>query len=160
GDGEFLRAGVWHAPDGAMHLLLAGACQALDAGSLCGLLREIVGTPAAEEPFSYSQFCTWRAALEQDDDAAAGRAYWQEQPADANALRLPARRLAPATARRHHVTQQLDHDSAARLHTLATRCRVEERAVWHSVWCLLLARVSGTQRFITGWQHDCRQDYE
>lgn len=160
GDGEFLRAGVWHAPDGAMHLLLAGACQALDAGSLCGLLQEIVGTPATDEPFSYSQFCTWRAALEQDDDAAAGRAYWQEQPADANALRLPARRLAPATARRHHVTQQLDHDSTVRLHTLATRCRVEERAVWHSVWCLLLARVSGTQRFITGWQHDCRQDYE
>ncbi|KAF0809376.1 amino acid adenylation domain-containing protein [Alcanivorax sp. S71-1-4] len=159
GEGDVLRAGLWRAADNTAHLLLAGARQALDAGSLCRLLHEITGAPATDEAFAYQQFCAWRAALEQDEEAAAGRAYWQAQP-EANALRLPVRRMLAASAQRHQATQYIDLDSAARLDTLAARCRVEERAVWHSVWCLLLARLSGESHFLSGWQHDCRQDYE
>ncbi|MCE8024897.1 non-ribosomal peptide synthetase [Billgrantia aerodenitrificans] len=169
--GELLRPALLRTGDTAWALLLAVSALAADRGSLQALFSALpdayaLGGAADDEPaLQYSQFIEWRASLESDEDAQQGREYWQahQQGAEqAGAWRLPARRLGqPASSPAYeHVAWALEPDLVARIDGLADELQVSAEAVLQAVWWALLARISGSECALGGWQHDCRQDYE
>lgn len=116
-----------------------------------------------EEVCQYSQFIDWRADLEADESADAGRAYWAELNRDAlPALRLPYRNVAAQVAKSE--SPGLDHvlpmRVAAALQDLAEARGAAFDTLLQAAWWALLARISGSEGFLAGWQHDCRMDYD
>jgi hypothetical protein len=127
----------WRRP---LYAELAAAYQAVDA--------------PRDEAFQYSQFIEWRQDLDQGEEAQQGRAYWSAhvaQEAAAQAPRLSYRlESAPAGLPRKH-ERALD----PRLIPGST-----PELTMQAAWWALLARISGRYRFLAGWQHDCRRDYD
>lgn len=183
--GELLRAALVRTADAQYTLLCAVSALAADAGSLRQLLEQIArsyvhGSAALpEEVFQYAQFVEWRRDLEEGDDAAEGRAYWQRYLAGSKSLLAPrllfrhrsaragaaveGRVCAPErndTGERVRVGRAVDRLFAARIAASAEAMDVSLAVLLQAVWWLLLARLSDFTDFLGGWQHDCRRDYE
>ncbi|MCZ0928027.1 amino acid adenylation domain-containing protein [Halomonas janggokensis] len=169
--GELLRPALLQTDEITWVLVLAVSVLVADRGSLQSLLSALAdaydqsGGVDDESALQYSQFIEWRASLESDDDAEEVREYWQnhQQHAEqAGACRLPARQAHRHDVRAEHeyVALQLEPDLVARIDSLADELQVSAEAVLQAAWWALLARISGSERVLGGWQHDCRQDYE
>ncbi|MCL7931127.1 non-ribosomal peptide synthetase [Halomonas llamarensis] len=169
--GELLRPALLRTGETAWVLVLAVSALVADRGSLQSLFSALADAydksgGAGDEPtLQYSQFIEWRASLENDDDAEEGREYWQnhQQHAEqAGACRLPARQVNRHDVRAEHeyVACQLESSLVTRIDNLADELQVSAEAVLQAAWWALLARISGNESVIGGWQHDCRQDYE
>lgn len=169
--GELLRPVLLRTGETAWILVLAVSALVADRGSLQSLFSALVdiydqrGGADDESALQYSQFIEWRASLENDDDAEEGREYWQnhQQHAEqAGACRLPARQAHRHDVRVEHeyVVCQLRPSLVARIDSLADELQVSAESVLQAAWWALLARISGSDRVLGGWQHDCRQDYE
>ncbi len=138
-------------------------------------------TDAEPERFQYAQYVDWRAELMSDDAAQAGAAYWQAHFADVTDWRAPrlAKPLAPRAGRvqaraalspdlvrrlaiaTREVDAAFDADDAGAHEALdGIHAAGPERLLLQAVWWLLLARLNGFERFVAGWRHDCRTDYE
>ncbi len=169
--GELLRPALLQTGETTWVLVLAVSALVADRGSLQSLFSALAdaydqsGGADEESALQYSQFIEWRASLENDDDAEEGREYWQrhQQHAEqAGACRLPARQANRYDVRVEHeyVACRLESDLVARIDSLADKLQVSAEAVLQAAWWALLARISGSERVLGGWQHDCRQDYE
>ncbi|MCC5901419.1 MAG: amino acid adenylation domain-containing protein [Halomonas sp.] len=169
--GELLRPALLRTGETTWVLVLAVSALVADRGSLQSLFSALAdaydqsGGADDESVLQYSQFIEWRASLENDDDAEEGREYWQkhQQHAEqAGACRLPARQANRYDMRVEHeyVACRLESDQVARIDSLADELQVSAEAVFQAAWWALLARISGNESVIGGWQHDCRQDYE
>lgn len=169
--GELLRLALLRTGETTWVLVLAVSALVADRGSLQSLFSALVDTYEQrggaddESALQYSQFIEWRASLESDDDAEEGREYWQghqQRAEQAGVCRLPTRQ-----ANRHsvwveheYVACRLEPDLVARIDSLADELQVSAEIMLQAVWWALLARISGSESVIGGWQHDCRQDYE
>ncbi|MDR5873397.1 non-ribosomal peptide synthetase [Halomonas sp. CUBES01] len=169
--GELMRPALLQTGETTWVLVLAVSALVADRGSLQSLFSALADaydqSEGADEDsaLQYSQFIEWRASLENDDDAKAGREYWQrhQQHAEqAGACRLPARQANRHGVRVEHeyVDLELEPDLVARIDSLADELQVSAEAVLQAAWWALLVRISGNERVLGGWQHDCRQDYE
>ncbi|WP_198298429.1 non-ribosomal peptide synthetase [Bordetella genomosp. 8] len=178
------RAALWHiAPDRAV-LAVAVPALAADGASMRILLRDLArcyeapGAGAGDEsPFAYTEYIAWRGELDEDADAPAARAYWARYlaphadtagpalPACAGAGRVGVRAddageaaLAPVDGL--SASMDLDADLVSALRAVADRMNVTVPVVMHAAWWSVLGRLAGGWRFLGGWQHDCRRDYE
>lgn len=169
--GELLRPALLRTGETTWVLVLSVSALVADRGSLQSLFSALAdaydqsGGADDESALQYSQFIEWRASLENDDDAEEGREYWQrhQQHAEqAGGCRLPARQANRHNVRVEHeyVACQLESDLVACIDRLADELQVSAEAVLQAAWWALLARVSGNESVLGGWQHDCRQDYE
>ncbi|NDZ18113.1 non-ribosomal peptide synthetase [Variovorax sp. WS11] len=147
-----LAANPWVADGGSLRLLARQVGEALRQGAF----------PDAEASFQYAQFVEWRQELAAGDDARAGERYWAEFLGDLAALeapRLALRSDGPAGARVQR-SQPLDSVLAARIASMAQARGLAPAQLVQAAWWLLLSRHHRGTRFIGGWQHDCRADYE
>lgn len=169
--GELLRPALLQTGETTWVLALAVSALVADRGSLQSLFSALAdaygqsGGADDESALQYSQFIEWRASLENDDDAEEGREYWQRHQQHAEqvvACRLPARQANRHGVRVEHeyVDLELEPDLVARIDSLADKLQVSAEAVLQAAWWALLARISGSESVLGGWQHDCRQDYE
>ncbi|WP_198299157.1 non-ribosomal peptide synthetase [Bordetella genomosp. 13] len=175
------RAALCRLGDAQWRLLLSIAALAADRGSRAQLALELArwwrglrADGADEPPLPYAQYVAWRHDLEQDGDAQAGRDYWQAWTQGANEagpLRLPYRRAVDAGAPSAvaSITAQASAQAAdavlARAGALYAPGEAEGRVpadevVLQAAWWALLARISGESRYVGGWLHDCRRDYD
>ncbi|WP_377155076.1 amino acid adenylation domain-containing protein [Roseateles sp. UC29_93] len=186
-EGQVLRAGLARVSDTRHVLALHASALVADEGSLRTLLATIatacVGERGeqgkrgergdaigfdAEEVFQYGQYVEWRAELASGEEARTGATYWRahlgngvagtavpdDLDADWQGPRLP-QPLAPRAGRVEARTV-LDSTVVARI----VASTVGAEPLLHAVWLLLLARLNGFERFLSGWRHDCRDDYE
>jgi len=168
--GELVGGALVRTGEASHALALTVNPLAADRESLQNLFTQIATAYAGEgslDPevvFQYARFVEWRQDLLEGDDAAEGRAYWQRFAADASTLAPPhlQERLDVAQARgaRPRGSRALDAAVAGRVAMRADALGAQPETLLHAVWWLLLARLGGTGRFIGGWQHDCRRDYE
>ncbi|SDE75800.1 amino acid adenylation domain-containing protein [Paracidovorax valerianellae] len=168
-----LRVGLARTDDAQHVLLLAANALAVDQGSLASLLDQIALAYASEargvsdEPFQYAQFVEWRQDLEEGEDALHGQTYWRRHVEAADTL--PPLRLdawtgsqggdLPASLELRHL---LPVDSALvdRIDAAAAAAGTHVHTLLQAVWWLLLSRLGQESRFMAGWQHDCRDDYD
>ncbi|GKT25653.1 non-ribosomal peptide synthetase [Acidovorax sp. SUPP3334] len=168
-----LRVGLARTGDARHVLALVGNALAVDQGSLASLLEQIArayageSADAAEEPFQYAQFVEWRQDLEGGNDAPQGQAYWQRHVGAGDTL--PPLRLGAWTGQHGAdlpVRLELRHRSpvepalAQRVEAAANAAGTPVHTLLQAVWWLLLSRLSQESRFMAGWQHDCRDDYD
>ncbi|SDO97684.1 amino acid adenylation domain-containing protein [Rhodoferax sp. OV413] len=168
--GELVSAGLVRTGEGRHTLALSVNSLVADRESLHNLFDQIVaayqgeGCLDPESIFQYTRFVEWRQDLLDGEDAAGGRAYWLRIAADAVAiapLRLQGRLDgAQERATRHRISVAIDAAFADRVVARANVLGVQPETLLHAAWWLLLARLNGMDRFIGGWQHDCRRDYE
>ncbi|WP_431257301.1 non-ribosomal peptide synthetase [Roseateles chitinivorans] len=171
-EGQVLRAGIARVSDTRHVLALHASALVADEGSLRALLAQIAQAHAerhattagfdVEELFQYSQYVEWRAELAGGEDGRTGAAYWRAHLAGDTAWhgpRLPSP-LAPRAGRVEARTV-LDAGLARRIASFRIGdAGIGAEPLLHAVWLLLLARLNGFERFIAGWRHDCRDDYE
>jgi len=164
--GELLRAVFAVAEDGGARLLLAISALVADNGSLAALVEQMADClrgSGVREVFQYGQYLQWRAELEADVDAGAGHNYWEHYLQNIEALaapRLAYRRQCKPGGKHRCLRRQLDAAVLARVDGLAERVGTTAEVLLQTAWWLLLARLTGCNRFAAGWQHDCRQDYD
>ncbi|OOV89216.1 non-ribosomal peptide synthetase [Pseudomonas sp. MF4836] len=170
--GPFAQALLLRTADRQWQLLLSVARLVADAGSLAVLLRALIsgyeqgGLEVDEELGQFSQYLEWRSEVLFDEDADTAKAYWQAlAPAEEglSAPYLPYRRadaLAHDGAAVLQLTQALDAGLASALQEVATACAKPVEVLLQAAWWVLLGRISGRERFLAGWRHDGRQDYE
>lgn len=167
--GELVSAALLRTGQASHTLALSLNPLVADRESLCNLFDQIAtaylgeGSLDPEDIFPYARFVEWRQDLLDSEDAAEGRACWQRVAADVEALappRLQGRLDGSQGARRHHISSAIDAALAGRVALRADALGVQPETLLQGAWWLLLARLDGTGRFIGGWQHDCRRDYE
>lgn len=166
--GEVFRAALLRTGAARHALVLQVSVLAADQGSLTTLLHQValayqgLGTAQAEAPFQYERFVAWRESLAQDEATVAqAGAYWQACLAPRDDLagpRLRYRHSAPLPGVRERLVASLRLDDALVARLDAAGSSVELRL--QATWWLLLSRLTGHERFVAGWQHDCRADYE
>ena len=167
--------------DGPATLILAVNALLADRGSLLALAEQMseqmsqqIAEPMGQglahpgdgqEFFQYFQYLQWRDELDADAEAFAGRDYWQEYLGSADSLTAP--RLAYRHAgsyspqeQRRCVRHGLKASALAGVIEAAAATGVQAEALLQTAWWALLARLTGGQRYMAGWQHDCRLDYE
>ncbi|NRR33612.1 amino acid adenylation domain-containing protein [Oxalobacteraceae bacterium] len=187
GQGQLIRAALLRLDDGSAILALAASALAADGASLRSLLAQIEAAfhgqadVEPDQPFQYASFVEWRQDLNEDEDSASGRSYWDAQLRalqERGAPRLSYRResagatrsqssgtnahanVTPSLRAQLLVNAQIDPTLAVKVAGLARAQDVSVETLLQSVWTLLLARLSGYAPCVTGWQHDCRLDYE
>lgn len=168
--GDLVSAALARTGEASHVLALSVNPLAADRESLQNLFDQIAtaysgeGSLDPEEVFQYARFVEWRQDLLEGEDAAQGRAYWQRFAADVSTLAPPHLQgrcdVAQVQAARHRVSSTIDAVLAARMAARADALGAQPETLLHAAWWLLLARLGGTGRFIGGWQHDCRRDYE
>lgn len=167
--GEQVHATLVQKGDGHSTLILAVSALAADRGSLIALAGQIgrgdLDRSGRKEFFQYSQYMQWRGELEADVDAVAGRDYWAEYLRSAELLtapRLVYRREGSGspTGQRMCVRRDLDATAMARVIDAAAAAGVQTEVLLQTVWWVLLARLTKCNRYVAGWQHDCRRDYD
>ena len=171
--GEQVHVTLIQKDDGLATLILTASALTVDRGSLLALTKQIseqidqgpLHQDDRQEFFQYFQYLQWRDELEADAEALAGRNYWQEYLR--NAERLTAPRLAYRRAGSHSpqekrqcVRQHFNVAAMAGVTEAAAAAGVSDEALLQTAWWALLARLTGRQRYVAGWQHDCRHDYE
>ena len=168
--GELVSVGLVRTADARHTLALSVNALAADRESLQNLFDQIAavyldeGSVESEDIFQYARFVEWRQDLLEGDDADEGRAYWQRVAAEAATLAPPrlqgrAESVQPQ-AGRHRAGGAIDAALAGRVAARADALGTQPETLLQAAWWLLLARLDGTGRFIGGWQHDCRRDYE
>jgi amino acid adenylation domain-containing protein len=168
-EGAFVQAWLQRIEAGHWQLLLGVARCVADQGSLRLLLGELIvayeqgAQPVDEEQAQFSQYLEWRSEVVQDEDAEAGKGYWQAQSTAGEILSpdLPERnRSAEAQARSRSLSAELNAQLVVGLEALAAEQNRPVEVLLQAAWWLLLARISGRQSFTAAWRHDARQDYE
>ncbi|WKB55456.1 non-ribosomal peptide synthetase [Eleftheria terrae] len=165
-DGDMLRGLLLSRGEGRWTVALAVSALAADRGSLRTLAAELAAAyadaaPGAAPAFPYRQYLQWRDSLQDGD--ADGRAYWDAWQAEAGGAaspRLAHRREGPPAGRRHRVAAELDDALCQALVRAGRALGHGVERIGQAAWWLLLARIAGEPRFLAGWQHDCRHDYE
>lgn len=121
----------------------------------------------SDEAAHYGQYVEWREEMAQDEDAGAGRAYWQQhlEPVvgedRSGWLRLPYRQARSRTTADAAVLREaVDAALAERLQALCAELGKPLDTVLQGAWWALLGRLAGQDRLLVGWRHDCRRDYE
>lgn len=169
--GELAAAALLRAGAARHALALSVNPLVADRESLRSLFDQIASACASddgaglEDVFQYDRFVAWRQDLREGEEAAEGAAYWRrhvaggEAPPHLNVRRNAAPEKAVASAR-HVVSSAGDAAFAGRITARADELGVQPETLLQATWWLLLARLNGPGRFIGGWQHDCRRDYE
>lgn len=175
--GRCVRVGLARLPQTRHVLALRLSALVADAGSAQVLLSQIAtqyaricaqadrdqpepGWDDSSDVFQYAQYVEWRAELAAEHEAASGIAYWQAHLSGPGGGTLAARApawpapLAPATGR-VQARRVLEPSLARRVSESALGA---ERLL-HAVWLVLMARLNGFEAFLSGWRHDCRDDY-
>lgn len=175
--GRCVRVGLARLPQTRHVLALRLSALVADAGSAQVLLSQIanlyarhcaqadtdrpeVGRDDTSDPFQYAQYVEWRADLAAEDEAASRIAYWQDHLSGPGGRTLAARAplwpapLAPA-AGRVQARRVLEPSLTRRV----TAGALGTERLLHAVWLVLMARINGFEAFLSGWQHDCRDDY-
>ncbi len=168
--GELASAGLVRTGEASHALALSVNPLVADRESLQTLFSQMAtayqdgACPDAADIFQYTRFVQWRQDLLDGEDAARGRAYWQRHVDDAALLappRLEGRQDgAPVQAARRRASSAMGATLTGRVAGCADVLGVHPETLLQGVWWLLLARLNGQSRFIGGWQHDCRCDYE
>ena len=164
-DGVFVDALLQQPQPGQWRLTLGIARFVADQTSLMLLADTLMAayaqgaSPAEEEPAEFAQYLQWRSEVVFDEDAPTAREYWQAQASTHEAIApdLPERRLSsqpPSPGQACFAT--LDAVMLSRLNGFARPLET----VLQAAWWLLLARISGRERYVGGWRHDARRDYE
>lgn len=168
-EGAFVQAWLQRLETGHWQLLLGVARCVADQGSLRVLLGELIvayehgAQPVDEEQAQFDQYLEWRNEVVQDEDAEAGKGYWQAQLEAGQSISpdLPERlRSGIDRARSHSMPAILDSHLVTGLNALATEQGRPVEVLFQAAWWLLLARISGRQSFTGAWRHDARHDYE
>lgn len=169
--GELVRVALVRSGQAQHTLVLAVSALAADRASLATLASEIASAyqqdqaRAVADLFQYPQYAEWREDLAQGEEAEAGHNYWSGylQLAAAPApprLSYRQRGTPLPGAQRLRATRVVDAALARRVSALAAGTGTDAEVLLQAVWWLLLARLTGFDRFAGGWQHDCRRDYE
>lgn len=173
--GEVLRVGLARTADGRWTLAVAACALLVDRGSLQALIEQIMAIPAGmpldDEVFEHGQFLAWRQDLAQDDgpEARQAREHWSAAlppVAEQQALawsRQPTGEVLEADATpkpRAQSSRALTPALVAGISGLASSQGLRIDTVLQAAWWLLLSRLGGHERFMAGWQHDCRLDYD
>lgn len=160
-----LHAAWFDAPEGGW-LALGASPLVADGGSLHALAESLLGTARGlatgdDEPFDYLNYVLWRQDIEADD-AAPAQAYWAAHAtATAAVPRLALRRdEAGADEESPAIQVALDEALARAVDAVAARLARSHEEVLHAAWLALLGRLQGDGPLVSGWQHDCRDDYE
>ena len=168
-EGAFIQAWLQRLDTGHWQLLLGVARCVADQDSLMILLGELIVAyehglqPVDEEQAHFDQYLEWRSEVVQDEDAEAGKGYWQAQLKAGQGISpdLPERlRNGIERARCRSLPAELDAQLIAGLNALAAEQDRPVEMLLQAAWWLLLARISGRQRFTAAWRHDARHDYE
>ncbi|MDQ7957761.1 MAG: amino acid adenylation domain-containing protein [Pseudomonadota bacterium] len=168
GGGNSVRAALVLLDGDRSTLALAADARLADGGSLRLLARQIGDAfrhgvfPDAESLFQYPQFAEWRQELAVGEDAQAGGRYWAEALGDLAELGAPRLALRAAAPAGERVSRGLPLDGGlvARMASVAQARFTTPARLVQAVWWLLLARHDRGPRFVGGWQHDCRADYD
>lgn len=167
-DGTTLEPVLRIVPVGLRRLALAFDPLLLDPGSVAILARQTFGLLAGQASnaaeFPYLQYIEWRRELERSDVAGAGRAYWAghlgEDPAWLP-LQLSYRESdAEVGLGRVRVDRSVSAQQFEGLAGLAGQFGTSVEVLLQALWWLLLARLTGAGKYLAGWRHDCRGDYE
>jgi amino acid adenylation domain-containing protein len=168
--GELVRVALIGDGDSRV-LVLAVSELVADRGTLQTLLEQIANiyflddALEADQVFQYSRFIEWREELASSEQAEQGRHYWSQYLQTSQALsapRLSYRGRSSSQGGSARALQTCDLDVALTA-CMAATCEAlgSNRAIFvQACWWLLLARLTGMQLCIGGWQHDCRRDYE
>lgn len=168
-EGVFVQVWLQRLEAGHWQLLLGVARCVADQGSLMILLGELIVAyeqgpqPVDEEQAQFDQYLEWRSEVVQDEDAEAGKGYWQAQLKAGQGISpdLPERlRNGIERARCRSLPAELDAQMIVGLNALAAEQDRPVEMLLQVAWWLLLARISGRQRFTAAWRHDARHDYE
>jgi len=168
-EGVFVQVWLQRLEAGHWQLLLGVARCVADQGSLMILLGELIVAyeqgpqPVDEEQAQFDQYLEWRSEVVQDEDAEAGKGYWQAQLKAGQGISpdLPERlRNGIERARCRSLPAELDAQMIVGLNALAAEQDRPVEMLLQAAWWLLLARISGRQRFTAAWRHDARHDYE
>ena len=169
GAGQTIVATIIHTGESSSVIALNVAALAADQASLPLLWRDLGlaydGKPDEEEVFQYSQYVEWRLDLDDDSEAAQGRAYWDDY------LKRHAGAVVPQLCYRGEpavagldgdsvARAEIDADVLARIEQAASALGADLETALQLAWWLLLARLQGSGHVLGGWLHDCRRDYE
>lgn len=165
---ETERSPVVVASAGQRQVALAFDPLLLDEGSMRVLVGQALASLRGEAPeapdFQYLQYIDWRRELERSDGAKAGQTYWAEYLGEEPVWLAPSLsyRESEASASRLGVraVRRIAEQQAATLADLARQHETSVEVVLQAVWWLLIARLTGAEKSLVGWRHDCRADYE
>lgn len=169
--GQLVRGALARTGDVRSTLALAVSGLVADRGSLQTLFDQIAAayfgsaTINPLEVFQYAQFVEWREDLIDDENADTSRTYWMQYLTAADELLPPSLSYRQGEERqageaRIHITRSLERERSARIAATANSLGVDAGVLIQAVWWLALARLTGYSRFVGGWQHDCRYDYD
>ncbi|MFM9271601.1 non-ribosomal peptide synthetase [Halomonas elongata] len=169
--GELLRPALWCIGESRWVLALAVSALVADRQSLQTLFvdwrkayDEGEGAWQDSPVLQYSQFVEWRASLAEDEGAREEQEYWrhhERQAESAATLHLPTRKMGQFVEPDHaRVMCELAPELIERIERFAEEREVSAEVVMQAIWWALLARIGDNRRFVAGWQHDCRTDYE
>ena len=118
-----------------------------------------------DERSQYAEYAEWCADLESDDSVARGKEYWRQHIAElATEPVLPCRiksvQGVEGKAQRITVPYSLDECTRDQILRLANATQQPVELLIQALWYWLLAKISGQQRMLLGWSHDCRADYD
>ena len=126
-----------------------------------------------EELPQYAEYVEWRVDVAQDEDAIAGKEYWQQQLSEEmQAPALPYRMIGFVGADNDDIVVKekaltyaseittIDSTLQGQLDKLAQQVEQPVTLLLQAAWWWLLARLSDQKTIQVGWSHDCRQDYE
>lgn len=156
------------APLGPRQMALAFDPLLLDPGSITVLIRQAFGLLKGEAlnsaNFEYSQYIEWRRELEHSGAAEAGQAYWTAHLGEDSAWLAPRLCYRECNAKtsfnRMRAARRVSVRQFEALTRLAEQHDTSVEVLLQSLWWLLLARLMGTSKYLAGWRHDCRADYE
>nr|WP_276583911.1 amino acid adenylation domain-containing protein [Pseudomonas sp. RIT-PI-AD] len=170
-DGEWLaRACLGRVSDDRHGFALVVADLISDRGGLQAFLAALRdayeqdgAAEAEEEAPQYAHYVEWRAEMAQDEEARAGRDYWQAHLADSapQPPHLPYRKAsARGTAAFACLSMAVDDALADALRNCTGGIGKPLSLILQGAWWVLLGRIAGQSALRVGWRHDCRRDYE
>ncbi|SFH12255.1 non-ribosomal peptide synthetase [Pseudomonas sp. NFACC45] len=171
GESPNVQAVLYRLAPQQWQLVLGIARYSADAQSLNLLLEQIqqvyaaVQAPEDEAPGEFAQYLEWRSEVVLDEDAAAGRTYWQQYLQGVQTdIATPwlAARSAGSEAGPADTCVSLTLEPAQRdaLQRLAEQLGQPLSTVLQGAWWVLLGRLSGLEQALVGVRHDSRGDYE
>src|SRR5450830_742650 len=177
-DQPLLQARLLRRTDGKPENVLLLCCAPLIADRLTLLtlaqdFHRLLAQPgslpvgAEEELFQFGQFSEWREELANSEDAAAALAYWNDHlQAPAQSPPLSWRRIGNEVSDVRAVALPVPATLAGALNSFCQAGNVQAENLLHAAWLVLLARQTQSgeaqddRAHLSGWQHDCRRDYD
>jgi amino acid adenylation domain-containing protein len=168
--GEAIGAALVERSNARYELVLHSSALVADQGSMWILADQIAaayldGATNVVPPFRYSQYQAWREELAGAEEAERGQAYWAAYASKAAALAAP--RLAHRGFRndmeesgRIEVARSIAPSLARRIGAAADSEGWAPETMFQAAWWLLLSKATRAARFVGGWSHDCRRDYD